>query len=308
MEHHTEKASLILTCFNEQENIGQLLNDVLQQTSKPCEMVIIDAGSTDGTIDELEKYRATFSAAGIELRVHIQPKAGIAQGRNMAIDLAKAPIIAVTDAGCRIDPNWLKNICLPILRGEADFVGGFYLPVSHTPLQEAVACLTTAPRPSKHFMPSSRSVAFRKCVWQRAGKYPEWLQWGEDTLFNKNCFDTGARYVVAHNAIVHWEVRRTWQAIAKQYWRYAYGDGLARRLTWSLAASPLIYATSVLASLIASPLWLLLIPAYAISWPLRRGIFSPTKLIYAAGVSGTIQAARGLGFIKGCWQRIRNNR
>ncbi|MEJ7137272.1 glycosyltransferase [Amphibiibacter pelophylacis] len=300
-----KKITLILTCFNEQENIQQLLDDVINLEYKPYEMIVVDAGSTDGTLAQLASYKSKFAAQQIDLHIHIHPKVGIAEGRNLAIGYSCSDLIAVTDAGCRIDSAWLKNITKPLLENKADFVGGFFLPVAYSPLQRALALLTTARRPGRNFMPSSRSVAFRKSVWLKAGKYPEWLQWGEDTLFNKLCLTSGARYEIAADAIVHWEVRRSWQAIAKQFYRYAYGDGLARRVTWSLLSSPLIYFSSILSAIFFSPLWLLIIPLYAVSWPLRRGAFTLQNFIFALGLAALIQFSRSRGYIRGLFDSIK---
>ena len=53
--------------------------------------------------------------------------------------------------------------------------------------QTALAATTLPTRdeidPQK-FLPSSRSVAFTKAAWSRAGGYPEWLDYCEDLLFD----------------------------------------------------------------------------------------------------------------------------
>ncbi len=76
-------------------------------------------------------------------------------------------------------------------------------------------------------MPSSRSVAFRKDIWEKAGGYPEWLAIGEDMYFNFRVLDTGARRAFAPGAMVRWRLRPDLPSTLRQYFRYARGDGRA---------------------------------------------------------------------------------
>jgi len=297
------KISLILTCFNEAESIEGLISDVLSQSRIPDEMVVVDAGSRDETVQILKSFESAFSERGALLSLHVVPGAGIAHGRNLAIGLAKYEVIAVTDAGCRLNRDWLAEITVPITRGYADFVGGFFLPVAKTYFQSILAALTTAKRPGRNFMPSSRSVAFRKAIWERVGGYPEWLPWGEDTRFNTNCLEAGARYVVAADAIVHWEVRRTWRQAFTQFRRYAFGDGLARRITPSLALTTLAHGAVVVALIAGQPAYLILIPILGAAWVMRKKGIKLRDLPYATGLAVTIQLARSFGYLAGLVSR-----
>jgi len=298
------KISLILTCFNEAENIGILMSDVLKQSRLPDEMVVVDAGSRDGTLLILREFEPKFVEKGSLLTLHVANGAGIAHGRNLAVEFAKHEVLAVTDAGCRLDSEWLSRITAPILRDEADLVGGFFLPVAKSRFQRVLAALTTGKAPGKRFLPSSRSVAFRKSAWERAGRYPEWLKWGEDSYFNQQCLTTGARYRIAADAVVHWEVRRTWGQVFKQFRRYAFGDGLARRFTLSLAVAPAVYGVVLIGLLAGYPVTLVLIPLLGTSWVLRKQGIELKDGPYAVGLAITIQAARALGYIVGWLSNI----
>lgn len=293
------KTSLVLTCFNERESIGALLDDVLHQSTLPHEMVIVDAGSKDGTLGVLHSFTGKFVSRGIGFEVLVHDGIGIAAGRNTAIERASGEVIAVTDAGCRLERHWLLNITRPLVEDLADVVGGFFLPVAHTRFQRVLACLTTASKPVEGFMPSSRSIAFRKAIWGAAGRYPEWLRWGEDTLFNSRCMALGARYEVAGDAVVHWEVRRTWRQVTKQFARYAYGDGLAQRITASLALGPLVYLGAVSGITLGYLSAALLIPLYGASWLVRRRNVSVKDWPYAIVLASAIQSSRAAGYCVG---------
>src|SRR5207248_4129675 len=78
------------------------------------------------------------------------------------------------------------------------------------------------------FLPSSRSVAFRKEVWRQLGGYPEWLDYCEDLIFDINARRAaGIRIVFEPRAVAHFRPRSNLAAYFRQYFRYARGDGKA---------------------------------------------------------------------------------
>lgn len=50
------KVSFITTVFNEEKTIGSFLESLFKQTKLPDEVIIVDAGSTDGTISRIRNY------------------------------------------------------------------------------------------------------------------------------------------------------------------------------------------------------------------------------------------------------------
>jgi len=215
--------TLIATVRNEAGTIRDFVESLLTQTRKPDEILIVDGASTDGTREILEDY-----AARGQLRVISQP-CNIAEGRNLGIAAATGTHLAVTDAGCRVDPDWLEQIarcfdadCQP------DVVAGNFRFETHTPFEEAVIRATFQPNrddtETARYYPSSRSVAFSKAAWEKAGGYPEWLYAAEDTLFNIRMRQLGFRFVFCRDAIVRWRPRETWRALARQRINFSRGN------------------------------------------------------------------------------------
>jgi hypothetical protein len=77
------------------------------------------------------------------------------------------------------------------------------------------------------FLPSSRSVAFRKTAWEAVGGYPEWLDYCEDLIYDLALREQGIRSLFAPNAIALFRPRGSLRAFWRQYFRYARGDGKA---------------------------------------------------------------------------------
>ena len=224
----SETISVVVTVLNEAGSIEGLWRSLLQQTRRPDELVVVDGGSTDGTMAELQRL-----AKDVDLPVKLLAEQGcnISRGRNIAIAGAKGPLIAVTDAGVRLSNDWLEHLVRPF--GEQDppdVVSGFFVPDTHSPFELALGA-TTLPRldevDAKAFHPSSRSVAFRRRAWQSVGGYPEWLDYCEDLVFDFGLRDAGYRFVFSPGAIAFFRPRPNLKAFMKQYYRYARGDGKA---------------------------------------------------------------------------------
>ena len=214
------KVSLIATVLNADEHIGAFLASVAAQTRVPDEVIVVDGGSTDGTA---ERLRAAEGITVIET-----PGANIARGRNLAIAAASHEAIAVADADCAYRPEWLAALLEPLESG-ADVAMGWTEPVIDSLLDACVSSLgfplTADQVDAATFMPSARSVAFRRETIDAVGGYPEWLAIGEDMWVNHRWRERAFDMRMAPNAVAHWHPRSSLADIWRQYARYARGDG-----------------------------------------------------------------------------------
>jgi glycosyltransferase involved in cell wall biosynthesis len=224
------KVSLITTVLNEVELLDSWLESIHRQTRQPDEIVIVDAGSSDGTIERLESLEASQT---LPVRLFVVPGANISQGRNKAIEEARNDVIAATDAGTLLDENWLERLVQPLSDVTIDVSSGFYRPAGRNDFERVLASVIV-PRLSEidpeTFLPSSRSVAFRREAWRSVDGYPEWLLVVEDLVFDMDLRKTGANFVFVPDAIASWYPRPTLKSFFKQYRNYARGDGHARIL------------------------------------------------------------------------------
>ncbi len=220
------KVSVIATIKNEGQAIRRLLDSLTIQTRPPDEVVFVDGGSTDHTVEVLESY-----ADVLPLRVLVRPGCNISEGRNAAIAEAEGEVIASTDAGVRLSPNWLEELVRPFeSQDEVQVVSGFFVADPQTTFETAMGA-TILPAlediDPERFLPSSRSVAFRKGAWERAGRYPEWLDYCEDLVFDFRLRDLYGPFPFVPEAVAHFRPRSDLGAFFVQYYRYARGDGKA---------------------------------------------------------------------------------
>lgn len=214
------KVSLVTTVKNEREKIENFLDSVLKQTKKPDEFIIVDGGSTDGTVEKIKKYAKKYRW----IKLIEAPGANIAKGRNICVKNAKNKIIAMTDVDI-LDKDWLKNITKPF-KNNIDVVAGVWKPLYKNDF-EYFEGLIICPKIEEIKTPSrmsARSFAFKKKCWERVGGYPEESYTGEDTSFNIKLIKNKFRLGFAKNAIVYWRMRKSWKYFAKLFYLYGVGD------------------------------------------------------------------------------------
>jgi len=219
-------ASLVFTVRNEAATIDGFLATVAAQSQLPDEVVVTDGDSDDGTFEKLARFAEEFPRP-VKLR---RVAGNIARGRNAAIRLAAHDIIACTDAGCELPPGWFAAIVGPLASDPGlDVAAGGYTPRGRNLFERcaaAVTCPTRAIRPGR-YLPSARSMAFRRRAWQRAGGFPEELDFAEDTVFDLAMRRAGCRFRYTPEAAVAWRPRGSLRAIARQFRNYARGDARA---------------------------------------------------------------------------------
>jgi glycosyltransferase involved in cell wall biosynthesis len=222
------KRALIATLYNEADNVCRWWECLMRQTVFPDEIVIVDGGSTDGTWEQLQKLAA---ASRVPVRLK-QQRCNIAEGRNLAIQMTDAEIIATSDAGSFAEPRWFGEITRPLLENDAlDIVGGKNVPLTENAFQKFIVSIKTAPAEPKdgEMNGSARNTAYRRTTWADVGGYPEWLTLtGEDALFNRQLFKMGKRFSYNPQAVVHWEMRENAEAYFKMYYSYGYGSAEAQ--------------------------------------------------------------------------------
>jgi len=223
--------SLVSTVFNEAKRLEQTISDIEGQTLKPAEIVITDAGSNDGTFEMLIEWARRSITPVIILQKN---RCNVAEGRNMAIEAAQYNLIASTDFGCRFHPEWLKSIISPFLDPVVSAVGGAFKVDENE--QTTIAAkvdyiladgykLNLTPG---YFIPSSRSIAYKKEVFHKIGGYCEWLTLaGDDMVFGKEIMALGYNIHIVNKPNVSWIRHKTPHAFVKEMFRYGLGNGEA---------------------------------------------------------------------------------
>ncbi len=115
--------SIVMPAYNSASFIGEALDSCLAQTYSPCEMIVVDDGSTDGTRDLLT------ARYGDRIRYFFQPNAGAAAARNQGIRAARGEFVQFCDADDRLLPAKIER-CVAAVHHQPD-VGVVYTRYRH---------------------------------------------------------------------------------------------------------------------------------------------------------------------------------
>ena len=110
------KISIITPCYNAASYIEQTINSILNQGYSNLEYIIIDGGSTDGTIEIIKKYADKLAYWVSE------PDNGQSDAINKGIAVATGGIFNWMNADDYLEPNVLNLIATEFLENEIDVV------------------------------------------------------------------------------------------------------------------------------------------------------------------------------------------
>ena len=97
------KVSIIVPIYNVQRYINECLNNLINQTLKEIEIILINDGSTDNTFNKLKSYLEDKKIIFIE-----QTHQGVANARNTGLDFVMGEYIAFVDSDDYIEENMLE--------------------------------------------------------------------------------------------------------------------------------------------------------------------------------------------------------
>jgi len=92
---YTPFFSIITVCYNSEKTISDTIESVLNQTYQNFEYIIIDGGSTDGTLEIVKKYEPKFKG---KLRWISKKDEGIYDAMNKGINLANGELIGIINS------------------------------------------------------------------------------------------------------------------------------------------------------------------------------------------------------------------
>jgi len=115
--------TVIVPVFNGIEYLDRCVDSVLLQQTKEIELLLIDDGSTDGS---LEKIRALEVAHPEIIKVFSHPNKGVANTRNEGIERATGKYILFLDQDDYFDPDYIKTFFNAAEEARADVVIGGY--------------------------------------------------------------------------------------------------------------------------------------------------------------------------------------
>lgn len=107
--------SVIIPVYNSREYLAEAIQSVLDQSLESVEIIAVNDGSTDGSLDVLESF-------GDRIRIISQKNSGQGAARNRALALASGDFVYFMDSDDWIDRNTLESCVARCLKDNLDFV------------------------------------------------------------------------------------------------------------------------------------------------------------------------------------------
>jgi cellulose synthase/poly-beta-1,6-N-acetylglucosamine synthase-like glycosyltransferase len=241
------RVSIIVPAYNAERTIAECLTACLNQTHPDCELIVVDDGSTDGTLETareaVERIGGTVETIatqgmagtranpvpGRSLLYVRQENSGPAAARNLGAAHATGDVFAFTDSDCVPWPDWIEQI----LKGFAENVvgvGGTYdiaNPDSFLArmLHEEIGVRHDRSSDEVDFL-GSFNVAYRRSAFEAVGGFDESFlkASAEDNDLSYRLIDAGGRLRFRREAVVaHYHPDSLWPYLRAQarhgYWR-----------------------------------------------------------------------------------------
>lgn len=114
----TPLVSIVITNYNYNDFVGDAINSVQAQTYSNFELVIIDDGSTDGSVKTLKDY----ASKNKKIRLIEQPNKGVVPTRNRGIEESKGEYMLYLDADDKIPETYIEVLVSEAQKKNLDVV------------------------------------------------------------------------------------------------------------------------------------------------------------------------------------------
>ena len=205
--------SVIIPCHNSVAYLEQTVRSVLAQSIKSVEIVFVDDGSTDDTVNLITTLIA--SATHMRCRLVTQAQSGVAAARNTGIAASTGRYVLPLDADDLIEPTMLAA-CISTLEQQPDASIAYTDRRDFGDFDHVWSAGSFDLHRLKYFNQLSYCALFRRTLWQAVGGYRSNVDGFDDWDFWIACAAKNANAVhLPHPYVLHRRRRdsRLWTLI-----------------------------------------------------------------------------------------------
>lgn len=114
----TPLISIIIPIYNKSAYIDRCFTSIINQTLNDFEVIVVDDGSTDNSLEKCKKYESTDS----RFRLFHQSNAGVSAARQTGLDYCRGKYIIHVDPDDTVEPQYLESLYKGASNSDADMV------------------------------------------------------------------------------------------------------------------------------------------------------------------------------------------
>jgi glycosyltransferase involved in cell wall biosynthesis len=207
--------NIIIPVYNGERYLAQAIESALAQTYRPVQVVVVDDGSTDASLQLAQQYSNSISFC-------TQPHRGISAARNRGVELAQGDFLAFLDA----DDVWLEDklarqMAVFLRHPELDMVFGQVSQFVSPELQEAVKRKLRVPtEPMAGY--SADSMLIKRTSFLRVGLFDPTWEIGEFLDWYAKAIEKGLRSTMLAEVVTRRRVHDSNQGVRMREFRKDY--------------------------------------------------------------------------------------
>lgn len=212
--------SVIIPVYNREKYIEKCLESVLSQTFADIEIICINDGSSDQTLEILQTYANKDSRFRI---INLKTNKGASNARNIAIKESNSPYLFFLDSDDWIEPNCLELLYKQITEDKTEIAFGAYNYYSNgtkigDQLQEIINLKSDKNIDSYRLLITIGGKLFSKnFIIQNSILFKENFITAEDFIFNFQCYSYGAKFSTVKQTLYNYDISATDSATSSMH-------------------------------------------------------------------------------------------
>lgn len=218
--------SVIVPVYNRPDELSEFLESLCSTTfTEPFEVVVVEDGSTQSSVDVIRRYESRLSLSYFE-----KPNTGPGDSRNYGMRRARGDYFLIFDSDCLIPADYLSVVAKELRSAFAHCFGGpdaahpGFSAVQHAINFAMTSVLTTggvrgASQTAGKFQPRSFNMGLSKMAFEQSGGFGN-IHPGEDPELTMRLWELGFETKLIPQAFVYHKRRINWQKFSLQVTKF----------------------------------------------------------------------------------------